>query len=387
MDELNKHNIDDANTENCAPQESTENQQPTMALDADAQETEQAAEKSNAAPEIDIDKLICPRCGKAFTQKEKKCPHCGLKNNLKLCKTCGATIAKSAKHCPKCGAKNAKPIFKRVWFWILIIILIGIMLSVSKMSSNSTEPSNATIKASDERKPSTAVTSIDDIIGTWTFDCYIDYDTKEKTSANAAGNNIRLELYDDHTGVIITSTGEKSSELRWSYTKTDNDGDYMYSVGKGNALLVCTQRTAVDALSEYKGKLIVLSDDAAMVFVKDENAEQSNNLEKTSSSKTETSTAYVSEGKKNALAQANSYLNAMAFSYTGLREQLEYEGYSTEEATYAVDNCGAHWSEQAVRKAEEYIKSMSFSKSGLIEQLEYEGFTHDQAVYGADQAY
>lgn len=387
MDELNKHNIDDANTENCAPQESTENQQPTMALDADAQETEQAAEKSNAAPEIDIDKLICPRCGKAFTQKEKKCPHCGLKNNLKLCKTCGATIAKSAKHCPKCGAKNAKPIFKRVWFWILIIILIGIMLSVSKMSSNSTEPSNATIKASDERKPSTAVTSIDDIIGTWTFDCYIDYDTKEKTSANAAGNNIRLELYDDHTGVIVTSTGEKSSELRWSYTKTDNDGDYMYSVGKGNALLVCTQRTAVDALSEYKGKLIVLSDDAAMVFVKDENAEQSNNLEKTSSSKTETSTAYVSEGKKNALAQANSYLNAMAFSYTGLREQLEYEGYSTEEATYAVDNCGAHWSEQAVRKAEEYLNSMSFSKSGLIEQLEYEGFTHDQAVYGADQAY
>ena len=387
MDELNKHNIDDANTENCAPQESTENQQPTMALDADAQETEQAAEKSNAAPEIDIDKLICPRCGKAFTQKEKKCPHCGLKNNLKLCKTCGATIAKSAKHCPKCGAKNAKPIFKRVWFWILIIILIGIMLSVSKMSSNSTEPSNATIKASDERKPSTAVTSIDDIIGTWTFDCYIDYDTKEKTSANAAGNNIRLELYDDHTGVIVTSTGEKSSELRWSYTKTDNDGDYMYSVGKGNALLVCTQRTAVDALSEYKGKLIVLSDDAAMVFVKDENAEQSNNLEKTSSSKTETSTAYVSEGKKNALAQANSYLNAMAFSYTGLREQLEYEGYSTEEATYAVDNCGAHWSEQAVRKAEEYLNSMSFSKSGLIEQLEYEGFTHEQAVYGADQAY
>ena len=30
---------------------------------------------------------------------------------------------------------------------------------------------------------------------------------------------------------------------------------------------------------------------------------------------------------------------------------------------------------------------MSFSKSGLIEQLEYEGFTHEQAVYGADQAY
>lgn len=30
---------------------------------------------------------------------------------------------------------------------------------------------------------------------------------------------------------------------------------------------------------------------------------------------------------------------------------------------------------------------MSFSRSGLIEQLEYEGFTHDQAVYGVNKAY
>ena len=103
--------------------------------------------------------------------------------------------------------------------------------------------------------------------------------------------------------------------------------------------------------------------------------------------KAETSTANVSAGKKNALEQAYSYLNAMAFSYSGLIEQLEYEGYSTEEATYAVDNCGADWKEQAVKKAEEYLKYSAFSKSGLIEQLEYEGFTHEQAVYGADQAY
>lgn len=101
MDELNKHNIDDANTENCAPQVSTENQQPTMAVGTDAQETKQAAEKSNAAPEINIDKLICPRCGKAFTQKEKKCPHCGLKNNLKLCKNLRGNDCKEREALPK----------------------------------------------------------------------------------------------------------------------------------------------------------------------------------------------------------------------------------------------------------------------------------------------
>lgn len=381
MDELNKQNAEDETT---TAQPGSESAQPVPPADTGAQQT---AGESAAAPEIQLGKLVCPRCGNVFEPKEKKCPHCGMKNNLKLCKTCGATIAKNARYCPKCGAKNRRPIFKRIWFWIIIIILTCIVLSVARNSSNGVEPSNTSVKISEDGKAVGAVTSVDDIIGTWTFNCYIDYNTKTKKSANGEGNNINLVLYDDHTGTIITSTGKKSTEFECSYTETDNDGDYVYSVGKGNALLVCTQRTAVDALSEYKGKLIVLSDDAAMVFVKDENAEQSNNLEKTSSSKTETSTAYVSEGKKNALAQANSYLNAMAFSYTGLREQLEYEGYSTEEATYAVDNCGAHWSEQAVRKAEEYLNSMSFSKSGLIEQLEYEGFTHDQAVYGANQAY
>lgn len=88
-------------------------------------------------------------------------------------------------------------------------------------------------------------------------------------------------------------------------------------------------------------------------------------------------------GQKNALRAANSYLNALAFSYDGLIKQLEYEGYSTEDATYAADHCGADWNEQAAKSAKSYLNSMSFSRSGLIQQLEYEGFTPSQAEYGA----
>lgn len=84
-----------------------------------------------------------------------------------------------------------------------------------------------------------------------------------------------------------------------------------------------------------------------------------------------------------ALKQAQSYLDIMAFSYSGLIEQLEYEGFSNEEATYGVDNCNADWMEQAAKSAQNYIDLMSFSRSGLIEQLEYEGFTAEQAEYGA----
>ena len=45
------------------------------------------------------------------------------------CKYCGAEIAANAKACPACGGKNKKPIYKRVWFWILIVILLLIIAS------------------------------------------------------------------------------------------------------------------------------------------------------------------------------------------------------------------------------------------------------------------
>lgn len=100
---------------------------------------------------------------------------------------------------------------------------------------------------------------------------------------------------------------------------------------------------------------------------------------------TPTQTGEPTMGQKNALAKAKSYLDYSAFSYKGLIEQLEYEKFSTADATYAVDNCGADWFEQAAKKAKSYLSFMSFSRDGLIEQLEYEGFTHEQAVYGVEQ--
>lgn len=90
-------------------------------------------------------------------------------------------------------------------------------------------------------------------------------------------------------------------------------------------------------------------------------------------------------GERNALESAKSYLKYSAFSYSGLIDQLEYEGYSKAEATYAVDHCGADWNEQAALSAASYLKSSSFSKQGLIDQLEFEGFTHAQAVYGVEK--
>lgn len=94
------------------------------------------------------------------------------------------------------------------------------------------------------------------------------------------------------------------------------------------------------------------------------------------------STHSASLGEQQALKKAGEYLDYTAFSYDGLVDQLEYEGFSHSEAVYAADNCGANWNEQAARKAREYLDYTSFSRDGLISQLEYEGFTHSQAEYG-----
>lgn len=90
----------------------------------------------------------------------------------------------------------------------------------------------------------------------------------------------------------------------------------------------------------------------------------------------------ITSGELNALQKAYDYLDYTSFSYKGLMEQLEYEGFTTKEATYAVNNCGANWNEQAAKKAKSYLDYTSFSREGLIEQLEYEGFTQKQAEYG-----
>ncbi|WP_430297756.1 Ltp family lipoprotein [Sinomonas sp. B1-1] len=87
--------------------------------------------------------------------------------------------------------------------------------------------------------------------------------------------------------------------------------------------------------------------------------------------------------QQNALRKAKSYLDYSAFSRTGLIGQLEFEKYSTADATWAVDHVTVDWNEQAAKKAKDYLKFTSFSHSGLVDQLIFEGFTPEQAEYGA----
>lgn len=132
------------------------------------------------------------------------------------------------------------------------------------------------------------------------------------------------------------------------------------------------------------GKLFLAAESGSIVYNElDKMQYESSNSESVQSSSG--NPTVVTTGMRNALNRAKEYLSVMPFSHTKLIEQLEYEGYTGDEAAYGASNCGANWNEQAALKAAEYLAIRSFSRSGLIDQLIYEGFTRAQAEYGVTQ--
>lgn len=80
------------------------------------------------------------------------------------------------------------------------------------------------------------------------------------------------------------------------------------------------------------------------------------------------------------------YVNTCRLVALFLHTPMEpYDGFTSSQAAYGADNCGANWNNQAAKKAKSYLELMSFSRDELINQLEYEGFTRAQAEYGAAQ--
>lgn len=79
--------------------------------------------------------------------------------------------------------------------------------------------------------------------------------------------------------------------------------------------------------------------------------------------------------QQNAVDKGASYLEFTAFSRSGLIGQLEYEGFTTEDSTFAVDFIAPDWNAQAAAKAKSYLDMTSFSREGLYDQLAFEGFS------------
>lgn len=90
--------------------------------------------------------------------------------------------------------------------------------------------------------------------------------------------------------------------------------------------------------------------------------------------------------QEQAIQSAERYLESLGgFSRQGLIDQLKFEGFTEEDAEFAVDYLDVDWMEQAELAAQRYLDSVGgFSRQSLIEQLKFDGFTQEEAEHGAD---
>lgn len=89
-------------------------------------------------------------------------------------------------------------------------------------------------------------------------------------------------------------------------------------------------------------------------------------------------TTEISLSQKNAIIKAYSWLNDWHPSYEFLIYDLlvELDGFSYEDAKFAVSNMEVDWDEQAVLFAKDNVNGMS--KSGLVEEMRYNKFNDEQ---------
>ena len=121
-------------------------------------------------------------------------------NKMKVCNHCGNEIASSAKVCPHCGAKIKKPIYKRVWFWILAVLIVACIgggIGGSKGSGGSGSAKKESAPEKKEEITYTAVT-VEDV------QCYIKNDDQmDIIKTMATGDEIVVKGKVTSVGEVI----------------------------------------------------------------------------------------------------------------------------------------------------------------------------------------
>ena len=122
-----------------------------------------------------------------------------MSNKIKQCKVCGKDIATSAKVCPYCGAKNKKPIYKRWWFILLVVLIV--LSIIGGLGGTDTDTPTDTPSKVEEKEPEIE---------------YTEY-TVNKLISDLEKNAAKAQ--DKYEGKYVELTGELSV--------IDSDGKYI----------------------------------------------------------------------------------------------------------------------------------------------------------------
>jgi hypothetical protein len=292
--------------------------------------------------------------------------------------------------------KKNKPFYKKWWFWVIAVIVLFAIGSPGEgeetSDSDDEDVNDIEVQAeTDDTEESSEdheeiSTVVDLTLNTELNDDVLDFQGETNLPD---GTLIAYEVWHEEDfdqfaeGNIEVEDGNYKEEVSVSDWP---DGEIIVWVSFQTVLGTSVQQP--DEIIEVFGEM---GENIEGDNVSESDVMNSVELEETLMKNTGESSAADQEeseetlSQQNAVAMAGDYLAYTAFSESGLIEQLEFEGFSNEDATYAVNQIDVDWQEQAVNMAQEYLDYTSFSRSGLIEQLEYEGFSNEHATYAVDE--
>ncbi len=237
--------------------------------------------------------------------------------------------------------KTNKPFYKRVWFWLIVVIVfLAVCSSGGNKQSTQTNGSQEVSIAETSQNAEASAATIED--------------NKEELAADQNVEGAIAEKSD------VTNSSEAEYAVPVEYRNA-----LISAEGYSNVMNMSKQAIYDQLTSEYGDKF---DTDAAQYAVDNMTA----------------------DWNENALETAENYSKTMNMSKQAIYDQLisEYGSQFTEEqAQYAVDNMTADWNANALASAEAYQDTMSMSKQAIYEQLisEYGAqFTAEQAQYAID---
>ena len=234
------------------------------------------------------------------------------------------------------------------------IILLSACVAEPTIEANETPPTTQPVISTPKSDP------IKDDIAT-AFSSFCD---TEFMDISSLGDRTVVNIYDQDIDVPIQEAiGTGAAPDNWDDTKTT-----LIDLSETSPLLNNTTRCAVYLMASEDGEIYLTVSEGTVLFDIFRQIEEK--------------PREMTLGEKNALSKADDYFSIMAFSYSGLINQLKFDGFTESEATFAADNCAVDWNEQAASKARTYLDLMAFSRQGLIDQLMFDGFTQAQAEYG-----
>ena len=246
----------------------------------------------------------------------------GKQPKIRMCKNCNNPLPEKATVCPSCGAKIKKPVYKKWWLWLIVVLIV---IGVASSGGTGSEPS--------VNQPSSPVTSemkdnvtSDDISPVETEN--VSFNEPSESDSIPKEYKSALKKAESYSDMFHMSKAAIYDQLVSEY---------------GEQFSAEAAQYAIDNLvADWNANALAKAEDYA---------------------------------KTMQMSKAGIYDQLIS----------EYgEKFTSEEAQYAIDNVEADWNANALAKAESYQEMMSMSPNAIYDQLisEYgEQFTAEEAQY------